>query len=160
MVALSPTQLLSFERQGYVRTPGLLAESEVRSLAPVLRGLFDERRAAAAEQKVRVVCGEAALRSARLVAGSSRAALLRECEARLADLPGGSVPFFQLFNLWGESERVNRLVRSSALAGTAAALLGVGAAGRPSRLRLYQDSLFVKRPGDGPTNWHSDLAMV
>ena len=28
--------------------------------------------------------------------------------------------------------------------------------GVPS-VRLYQDSLFVKRSGDGPTQWHSDL---
>ena len=33
----------------------------------------------------------------------------------------------------------------------AAKLLGVNA------VRLYQDSLYVKRPGDGPTAWHSDL---
>ena len=24
-------------------------------------------------------------------------------------------------------------------------------------VRLYQDALFVKRPGDGETQWHSDL---
>ena len=27
-------------------------------------------------------------------------------------------------------------------------------------MRLYQDSLFLKRPGDGPTHWHSDLTMA
>lgn len=29
-----------------------------------------------------------------------------------------------------------------------------------SRVRLYQDSTFYKRPGDGPTRWHSDLNMA
>lgn len=27
-------------------------------------------------------------------------------------------------------------------------------------VRLYQDALFVKRSGDGPTRWHSDLNMA
>jgi len=45
-----------------------------------------------------------------------------------------------------ESDAVSQLVRSAAMAGTAAELLGVGTAGRSPRLRLYQDSLFVKRP--------------
>ena len=27
-------------------------------------------------------------------------------------------------------------------------------------MRLYQDSTFCKRPGDGPTRWHSDLNMA
>lgn len=43
------------------------------------------------------------------------------------------------------------------LAGTAADLLGLSSG---ERLRLYQDSLFVKRSGDGVTNWHTDLAMA
>lgn len=29
-----------------------------------------------------------------------------------------------------------------------------------ARVRLYQDSTFCKRPGDGPTRWHSDLNMA
>lgn len=28
------------------------------------------------------------------------------------------------------------------------------------RVRLYQDSTFMKRSGDGPTLWHSDLNMA
>lgn len=36
----------------------------------------------------------------------------------------------------------------------AAQLLGV------PRVRLYQDSIFTKRSGDGPTLWHSDLNMA
>ncbi len=46
------------------------------------------------------------------------------------------------------------LVRDPRLAATAAALLGA------PRLRLYQDCAFVKRPGFGATNWHSDLRMA
>ena len=27
-------------------------------------------------------------------------------------------------------------------------------------VQIYQDALFVKRPGDGPTQWHSDLNIA
>ena len=40
------------------------------------------------------------------------------------------------------------------LASAAAALLGA------PRVRLYQSCVFVKRPGFGRTNWHSDLRMA
>jgi ectoine hydroxylase-related dioxygenase (phytanoyl-CoA dioxygenase family) len=158
MVALE--QLLAFERAGYVRTPGLLRPNAVHELTSSLRGLYEDRQVCAAEQKTRVLCGEEALADAQMRGGSSPTARLRECRRKLDALPEGSVPFFQLFNFWRESDAVARLVRSPKLAGTAAELLGVGDAGRPSRLRLYQDSLFVKRPGDGRTNWHADLAMA
>ena len=46
------------------------------------------------------------------------------------------------------------LVGDPRLAATAAALLGA------PRLRLYQDCVFVKQPGFGATNWHSDLRMA
>jgi ectoine hydroxylase-related dioxygenase (phytanoyl-CoA dioxygenase family) len=157
---MTAQQLLTFERAGYVRTPGLLSRDDVQDLTSSLQCLYKDHEVRAAEQKTRVLCGEEALLKAQLRAGSSPAALLREYRRKLDALPEGSVPFFQLFNLWRESEAIARLVRSPKLAGTAAELLGVGTAGRPSRLRLYQDSLFVKRPGDGQTNWHSDLAMA
>jgi len=53
-----------------------------------------------------------------------------------------------------ECPAVAALVRNPRLAATAAALLGA------PRLRLYQDCAFVKRPGFGATNWHSDLRMA
>mmetsp|Transcript_37181 Transcript_37181/g.148413 ORF Transcript_37181/g.148413 Transcript_37181/m.148413 type:complete len:101 (+) Transcript_37181:522-824(+) len=46
------------------------------------------------------------------------------------------------------------LVVPEQLAQAAATLLG------SKRLRVYQDSIFVKRGGDGPTLWHSDLNMA
>ncbi|CAM9250110.1 unnamed protein product, partial [Hapterophycus canaliculatus] len=51
-------------------------------------------------------------------------------------------------------ETIERLVLSPRLAHVAAQLLGC------ERVRLYQDSTFCKRPGDGPTRWHSDLNMA
>jgi hypothetical protein len=53
-----------------------------------------------------------------------------------------------------QSDAVRALSTSPRLASAAAALLGA------KRVRLYQDCVFVKQPGHGPTNWHSDLNMV
>ena len=63
-------------------------------------------------------------------------------------------PFLQSFNLHRHCRNVLHLVSSPRLAGTAAALLGA------PRVRLYQDSFFLKRAGDGPTRWHTDLGTA
>jgi hypothetical protein len=75
------------------------------------------------------------------------------CEAQLAK-QGLPVPFLQHFNCHLSCKPLSALARSRALAGRAAALLGV-----PS-VRLYQDSLFLKRGGDSETPYHSDLRMA
>jgi Phytanoyl-CoA dioxygenase (PhyH) len=62
------------------------------------------------------------------------------------------LPFLQYFNTWRTHSDVFLLAKT--LAETAATLLDV-----PS-VRLYQDSLFWKRPGDGPTPWHTDARMA
>ncbi|KAG8468211.1 hypothetical protein KFE25_013294 [Diacronema lutheri] len=64
------------------------------------------------------------------------------------------VPFEQLFNLWTCSAAARAVVGSERLARTAATLLGC------ERVRLYQDTLLVKRRGHGATHWHSDLHMA
>ena len=53
------------------------------------------------------------------------------------------LPFLQVFNSHRTDPNIWALVRSPRLARTAASLLGV------ERVRLYQDSMFYKRPGDG-----------
>ena len=67
---------------------------------------------------------------------------------------GDSLPFLQYFNVWQEDEVVRGLSTSPELAELAGSLMGV------KRVRLYQDSLFLKRVGDGCTNYHSDLRMA
>eukprot|EP00421_Protoceratium_reticulatum_P031827 CAMPEP_0168468382 /NCGR_PEP_ID=MMETSP0228-20121227/57677_1 /TAXON_ID=133427 /ORGANISM="Protoceratium reticulatum, Strain CCCM 535 (=CCMP 1889)" /LENGTH=172 /DNA_ID=CAMNT_0008484137 /DNA_START=18 /DNA_END=533 /DNA_ORIENTATION=+ len=60
----------------------------------------------------------------------------------------------QYFNLHRESPALHSVALSPRLGFWASQLLGV------DRVRLYQDALFVKRPGDGPTRWHSDLGLA
>lgn len=185
MVAPTPrplpaSALLQYERQGYLADRRLLDAAAVRSLARTLDEVYTQQRLAALRQKVRVLLGEEALAEAEAKAGVGRGGgggnggsgassssverLSRRLERMLEGLPDGAVPFLQLFNTWRHAPAVLELLRSPAVAGTAAQLLGVDAssssAQRQPRVRLYQDSLFVKRAGDGETHWHADLAMA
>jgi hypothetical protein len=74
---------------------------------------------------------------------------VKKCKAVLGD-----IPFLQYFNVWREDEVVRSLSTSPELAELASSLM------RVRRVRLYQDSLFLKRVGDGCTNYHSDLRMA
>lgn len=77
-----------------------------------------------------------------------------DCQQALIELgvSPDEVPFLQYFNTWRELSAVLELARE--LAATAAVLLDCDA------IRLYQDSLFWKRSGDGPTAWHTDGRMA
>jgi len=63
-------------------------------------------------------------------------------------------PFLQHFNTWREIRSVEKFVTSPLMARSAATLMDV------EKVRLYQDSLFIKRAGDGPTPFHSDARMA
>ena len=147
---LQPTHLLAFERDGHLLTPNLLPPGKVHWIRNCVQDLHKQGRSQALEQKVRVLIGQDAVDKA-LANGRNTADTL---EKQLSGLPKACVPFLQNFNLWRQSDDLLGLLRTPALAGVAAQLLGV------RKVRLYQDSIFVKRPGDGPTNWHSDLTMA
>eukprot|EP00930_Biecheleria_cincta_P101255 TRINITY_DN92886_c0_g1_i1.p1 TRINITY_DN92886_c0_g1~~TRINITY_DN92886_c0_g1_i1.p1 ORF type:complete len:408 (+),score=42.64 TRINITY_DN92886_c0_g1_i1:184-1224(+) len=140
--------LLEFERHGFLKRPGFLSAAE----ADVLQRLLWEVQGsadcefAALKHQVRVQCG------AKTAAACRDAA---DCRSQLRDFEKrGEVSFLQYFNLHRRSRRLRDVAMSPRLAFWASQLLGV------PRLRLYQDALFVKRPGDGPTSWHSDLGLA
>jgi hypothetical protein len=148
---LSAAQLLCFERDGHVALRGLLTEVEVAALAPGLHAALEARRVDAVRTGVRVALGEAALVDDFGIPFDDA----DELEDEL-DEAGASVPFLQVFNGWRAGcAAARRLACSERLVHAAAALLGV----EPRAVRLYQDALFVKRPGDAHTSWHADLAM-
>jgi hypothetical protein len=72
-----------------------------------------------------------------------------ECQEMLSTVESSYIPFLQLFHLWKSEPCAQRIALNARLGAIAAQLLGVNG------VRLYQDSLFVKRPGDGPTQWHT-----
>lgn len=63
-------------------------------------------------------------------------------------------PFVRVHNIWEQGGAAKEFVLSPAFAKVAADLLGVPA------VRLYQDSVFIKEPGDGISPWHRDQAVV
>eukprot|EP00571_Detonula_confervacea_P001641 CAMPEP_0172329970 /NCGR_PEP_ID=MMETSP1058-20130122/61158_1 /TAXON_ID=83371 /ORGANISM="Detonula confervacea, Strain CCMP 353" /LENGTH=474 /DNA_ID=CAMNT_0013047165 /DNA_START=62 /DNA_END=1483 /DNA_ORIENTATION=+ len=86
-----------------------------------------------------------------------------------------SAPFLQFYNTWRDLPSVRALAESPLLCSAACALMGMrsttssgGVAAGPStassslpRLRLYQDSVFIKRKNkDGITPWHIDGRMM
>ena len=145
--------LLAYERAGHCTLRNLLPAANVESLVPAIDAAYAAQQLQVHKQKLRVLLGEEVLEQAEKQARDERT-LLAVLRKHMAALPAGSAPFLQGFNLWRASADIAALACSPAIAGTAAALLGA------PRVRLYQDALFVKRPGDGPTHWHSDLAMA
>lgn len=138
---VSVTDVLDFERKGHVAVKGLLASEEARALFPVVESVFRSQLLEAYRQKVGVLFSEDA---------AERVMSIEKAELMLSD-GGYKLPFLQAFNLHRVDERIARFVKSERLACVAARLLGA------KRVRLYQDSLFFKRPGDQPTPFHSDL---
>eukprot|EP00903_Cladosiphon_okamuranus_P014776 g13690.t1 len=140
---------LAFERNGHVATRGVFSWKQLEALRPSIVGAFELQEMNALRQKVSVWFGD------ETAADLETAPQLR---ARLKRLAPEEVPFLQVFNMFRKDgpyrETIERIVLSPRLANVAAQLLGC------KRVRLYQDSTFCKRPGDGPTRWHSDLNMA
>lgn len=143
--ASEASEILSFERNGFLRCPGLLSASEAQTVALAIE---EARRVpgvelAATRHQVRVHCGKEA------------AADEEGCRRLYQSLElDGEVSFLQYFNLHRLSDEARTAALSPRFGFWAARLLGVPA------VRLYQDALFVKRPGHGPTQWHSDLGLA
>ena len=144
---LSLQTQLDYARNGHTVIRGLLDGRTIQQdIRNALVAHAQQHELAAWQQKVEVVLGESSSTSCQSIA---------ECRRVLDYHFGGhyEVPFLQLFNSWKSLPMVHRLCH--ALAPTAAQLLH-----HPTTIRLYQDSLFWKRPGDGPTPWHADARMA
>ncbi|CAK9006066.1 Fe2OG dioxygenase domain-containing protein [Durusdinium trenchii] len=139
---------LDFERQGFLKVPAILKEEEMATLSRAIEELQSSEKCAlsALQHQVRVQFGAVA---------ASQCTTLAACRKKLAALEKrGEVSFLQYFNLHRLSEELRRIAMSPRFSFWATRLLGV------PRVRLYQDALFVKRPGDGATDWHSDLGLA
>ncbi|CAM9562288.1 unnamed protein product, partial [Ascophyllum nodosum] len=141
--------VLAFERDGHTVTRGVFSERQLEALSPSILAGFEQHEMEALRQKVSVWFGDETALSLETAP---------QLRARLKHLAPDEVPFLQVFNMFRKNGAhqaiIEKLVLSPRLAQIAAQLLGC------KRLRLYQDSTFCKRPGDGPTRWHSDLTMA
>lgn len=71
-----------------------------------------------------------------------------------------SKPFLQFFNTWRDVPSIRRLATSPLLCHAAATMLNLPVSETGVRLRLLQDSVFIKRNKDGITPWHIDGRMI
>lgn len=142
---LSASQLLRWERRGHTVTKGVLPPA---SLAAALAVLTPAARLAAWRHRVGVLLPHRRGAAEPPPASAAAARLLLEAESP------EPVGFLQALNLHRRSAAVAAVALGPALAAVAAQLLGC------PRVRLYQSAFFLKLPGFGPTNWHSDLNMV
>ena len=137
---------LEYSRNGSAALRSFLQPSVIRSIRSDLISYSDQKKLEAWRQKVEVGSND-----------PSRAQACRtisDCKRELArmDVNIQNIPFLQYFNTWRDVASVKDLCY--ALGQTASVLLDV-----PS-VRLYQDALFEKRSGDGPTRWHTDARMA
>ena len=164
---------LFFERKGHVCVRNVLTRDEARSMAVALVRETRQRTLLAYKHRVSVLCPPGAV---------DVDAIQSEEEAMkaIARYSDEEVGFLQTFNIHrdnytagkrGEdsstdvSERSEGIeecagyIMSRRLARIAAELLGADES-EGDRVRLYQSCVFVKPPGFGETNWHSDANMV
>eukprot|EP00466_Bigelowiella_natans_P018224 jgi/Bigna1/89580/estExt_fgenesh1_pg.C_520017 len=148
--------ILKFERRGHILTRDLFADNHILAIREEIAKEFDEKLLEAYQHRCEVHLKQL---DAKVELGSEigRGVQSPEEGEQLLRSKGIDVPFLQLFNLWKSSEsneNIKKLVLSPRLAQIAASLLG------SKSVCIYQDSLFVKRPGDGDTQWHSDLNLA
>jgi hypothetical protein len=142
---MDDSDCLKFMRDGHIYVEGLFNSNMLTNdLLPDVKKHYENKRLTAYQHAVKVLIPEEDVESL----------TLDECETKLSAMESDNVPFMQLFNMWLTSPAAQAVVASPQLAKIAAQLLGC------DTVRLYQDSLFIKRPGDGPTRWHSDLHMA
>ena len=137
---------LEYSRKGHAALRSFLAPELIQQIRKDLVEYSSSRTLQAYQQKVEVAGS----------AEASKCTTVEECIGALTNvgIPADSLPFLQHFNTWKSVASACSVAKSARLASAAATLLNV-----PS-VRLYQDSIFHKRPGDGPTPWHSDARMA
>ena len=160
---------LDYSRYGHAALRSFLPEKLIQQLRTELIPYANSHSLSAWRQKVEVQLTDSSdeyyKENACTIADSLKS--VQECQDLLESLGldplSGDLPFLQHFNTWRSSPSgsndnktptVRKLCLSSYLAQSASILLNA------PTIRLYQDSLFHKRVGDGWTPWHSDARMA
>eukprot|EP00590_Aulacoseira_subarctica_P002672 CAMPEP_0172433070 /NCGR_PEP_ID=MMETSP1064-20121228/66404_1 /TAXON_ID=202472 /ORGANISM="Aulacoseira subarctica , Strain CCAP 1002/5" /LENGTH=332 /DNA_ID=CAMNT_0013180787 /DNA_START=226 /DNA_END=1224 /DNA_ORIENTATION=- len=136
---------LSFSREGHAVLRSFLPPSFLLSLRTELQTIVHQEILAAWQQKVAVATNSLS---------EETCPTIEQCQKKLISLGlPTDIPFLQFFNTWRKLSSVEAICKSPLLASAASQLMGI------PRVRLYQDSLFVKRWKDGKTPWHIDARM-
>lgn len=137
---------LDYARNGHCVMRSCVSPKLLDTLKESIAIYSNEKELAAWKQKVQVAANDPQLaRSCKSV---------QDCRLALENLFGEVIelPFLQYFNLWRDIPALKNLAND--LAPVAGKLMDVDS------VRLYQDALFHKRFGDGPTPWHVDARMA
>lgn len=136
---------LDYARNGHAVLRNFVDTTILQTIRSELRTLVKDEEILAWRQKVQVASNDASL--------ASSCQTIQDCQAELKKLGiTESLPFLQHFNTFRKLKNVRTLAYS--LGEAASILLDV------PTVRFYQDSLFWKRVGDGPTPWHVDARMA
>jgi len=163
--AVSLQTQLDYSLYGHAALRSFLPQTLIQQLRSELLPYAASHALSAYRQKVEVQLADSSddyyRENARTIAGSLKG--IEECQDLLESLGidplSGDLPFLQHFNTWrapahSNTPTVKNICLSPYLAETASMLLNT------PTVRLYQDSLFHKRAGDGWTPWHSDARMA
>lgn len=155
--AISIQTQLDFARKGHAVLRSFLPANIIQSLRSELLPYVELHQLEAWKQKVEVQLADSSdsyhRQNARSIA--SKFKTVEDCRDLIESLGLDSkdLPFLQHFNTWravnANAPTVRKLCLSAYLAQSASMLLD------SPTVRLYQDSLFHKRPGDGWTPYHS-----
>lgn len=149
---------LDYARKGHAVLRSFLPSSTTESLRSELLPYIKSHELQAWRQKVEVQLGDSSDSYQRQNARSIAQSLITidDCQDMLESLgldTRSDLPFMQHFNIWRDVNAKTPVLRtlclSSYVAQAASILLDA------PTVRLYQDSLFHKRPGDGWTPYHS-----
>lgn len=141
---------LNYSREGHAVIRKILSPMLLQSLRKDLEVYSRKESLAAWQQKVMVASGG----NMKEATSCDSIELCQSVLDKKYNIPIYELPFLQFFNTWQHLPSVKDLVLSPLLGNAASQLMGI------PRVRLYQDSLFVKRFGDGPTPWHVDARMA
>jgi hypothetical protein len=139
-----PVQL-KFSQDGHALLPKLLKPSHVTELLSSAKDHCSKNWLGMWQQKVSVI------HSLPMSTVAHEYKTIEDCVEALSDT---AIPFLQSFNLHRTCPTFSRLATSPTLAALACKLLST------SSVRLYQDTLFLKRKGDHETKWHTDCKMA
>ncbi|CAE8686891.1 unnamed protein product, partial [Polarella glacialis] len=140
-------QVSHFRHCGHVTLRGLLGAEQVLALRQAVQSAKALKELSAKRHALRTALGM----SWSEVSKTSTAEVEYLFDEQLRAGRGVS-SFMQYFNLWRDSDAIRQIALS--LGPAVSELLG------SRRVQLYGDALFVKRPGDNGTDWHTDMEHV
>eukprot|EP00985_Skeletonema_marinoi_P017971 scaffold9986_cov101-Skeletonema_marinoi.AAC.1 len=160
--SISLQQQLDYSRNGHTVLRSFIPQQTIEQLKSEIVPYANSQTLAAWKQKVEVQLADSADEYYRQNSQSIANGLadIEACQDMLESLgmANGDLPFLQFFNTWrakdSNAPTVRQLCLSPYLAQAASILMD------SPTVKLYQDSLFHKRAGDGWTPWHSDSRMA